>query len=446
MLEKTETLHAIEAEQAILGGLLIDNAKISDIVDILGFEDFYNSSHQIIYGCIQAMHKAEKPIDIITLAENLESNSLLEDIGGLDYLASLSESVPTAANAQRYAEIVLDKSNQRHLNQLSYETIRAVGKESVGMLAESIKKEAEQISDRANGMENKFDTINNLLLQNIDDLTILNARDDVEKIPGLSSGIKDLDEIFGGFQKKKFYIVAGRPAMGKTAFAMNFTEHIALRENKGVAFFSLEMPAKDLSLRLMASVGRLNGDKLRKANLVDNDWERISVAMGKLSSAPIFIDESEGVTVSEIRARTKRLMKKHDIGLIVIDYLQLITPENANQNKRHEIDDISRELKRLAKQLDIPVVALSQLNRELERRPDKRPIAADLKESGSLEQDANVIIFLYRDEVYNADSDQKGTAELIVAKNRDGRAGTARAAFLPELTRFENLAAYNNNR
>ena len=435
---------SIEAEQAVLGGLLIDNDALDRVADVLHANDFYHDAHRLVFEHTQRLLAESKPADIITVAESLERSGRLENIGGLPYLASLADGVPSAANVRRYAEIVREKAILRQLTALGVE-ISENAYNPHGASAKTLLDQAEakvlQIAEHGARSTQGFQDIRPLLMKAVEHIQELYSRDNASEVTGIPTGFQDLDQRTSGLQAGDLVIVAGRPSMGKTAFSLNMAENIAIQTRKAVAVFSMEMGAQQLAMRMIGSVGKLDQHKLRTGQLGDNDWERLSLALGKLNEAPLFIDETPALNALELRSRARRLHRQQGgLGLIVIDYLQLMQSINAGENRATEVSEISRSLKALAKELQVPVVALSQLNRGLEQRPNKRPVMSDLRESGAIEQDADLILFIYRDEVYNQDSEQKGIAEIIIGKQRNGPIGTVRLAFLGEHTRFENLA------
>jgi len=440
--------HSIEAEQSVLGGLLLDNEALDKIADILGEGDFYRHDHKLIFQHIYRLINLSRPADIVTVAESLDSNAELTSIGGLAYLDALAKNTPTAANIRRYAEIVRERSIMRKLVEVGSE-IAESGYLPKGRDAQELLDEAEakifKIAEQDRHSSQGFIDIKSLLGPVVNRIEELYQREDQSHVTGLATGFDDLDERTSGLQPGDLIIVAGRPSMGKTAFSLNIAEHIALELKKPVAVFSMEMAAIQLATRMVGSVGRLDQHKMRNGQLDENDWPRLTMALGKLNEAPLFIDEGAGINAFDLRARARRLQKtcKENLGLIVVDYLQLMSGNTgkASENRATEISEISRSLKSLAKELNVPIVALSQLNRSVEQRPDKRPVMSDLRESGAIEQDADLILFIYRDEVYNPDSEDKGTAEIIIGKQRNGPIGRVRLTFLGQYTRFENFAA-----
>ena len=442
--------HSVEAEQSVLGGLLLENEALDKIADILSAHDFYRYDHKLIFGHIAKLIEGNKPADIVTVAESLESTAELSSVGGIAYLGALAQNTPTAANIRRYAEIVHERAVMRKLVEIG-SGIAESAYNPQGRDAQQLLDEAEakifQIAEGGKRSTQGFQDIKVLLPQVADRIDYLYQRENQGDVTGVSTGFSDLDERTSGFQPGDLIIVAGRPSMGKTAFSLNIAENVALDSKKPVAVFSMEMGATQLATRMIGSVGRLDQHRMRNGNLEDEDWVRLTTALGKLNDAPIFIDEGAGLSSFDVRARARRLHRQcGELGLIVVDYLQLMTGAAGRQseNRATEISEISRSLKSLAKELNVPVVALSQLNRGLEQRPDKRPVMSDLRESGAIEQDADVILFIYRDEVYNPDSPDKGTAEIIIAKQRNGPIGRVRLTFIGQHTRFENFAGNHN--
>ena len=441
--------NSVEAEQSVLGGLLLENEALDRIADILNQADFYRHDHRLIYTHIAKLIEQNRPADIVTVAESLENSAELSSVGGIAYLGALAQNTPTAANIRRYAEIVRERSIMRKLVEVG-SGIAESAYNPQGREAQQLLDEAEakifQIAESGNRGSQGFVNIQTLLPQVADRIDYLYQRENQGSVTGIPTGFDDLDERTSGFQPGDLIIVAGRPSMGKTAFSLNIAENVALDTKKAVAVFSMEMGATQLATRMIGSVGRLDQHRMRNGNLEDEDWVRLTTALGKLNDAPIFIDEGAGLSSFDVRARARRLHRQTGgLGLIVVDYLQLMagTSGRASENRATEISEISRSLKSLAKELDVPVVALSQLNRSVEQRPDKRPVMSDLRESGAIEQDADLILFIYRDEVYNPDSEDKGTAEIIIAKQRNGPIGRVRLTFLGQHTRFENFSSGN---
>jgi replicative DNA helicase len=433
--------HSIDAEQSVLGGLMLDSEAWDLVADRISADDFYRQGHRVIFEAIRSLQDRSEPCDVITLSEALQVRGVIEDAGGLSYLGEIAQGTPSSANISAYADIVRERSITRQLTQVGAR-ISEVGFNADGRTVAELLDFAEQqvyeIADQGSKGKKGFVAIDKVLPEVIEQLDELFNSDG--NITGLSSGFSDLDDKTAGLQKGDLIILAARPSMGKTSLAMNLAENVAIRERQPVAIFSMEMPAKQLANRLLASLGRVDTKRLRTGDLAEEDWPRITSAVTLLSEAPIYIDDTPALSPMELRARVRRLKRQHGLGLIVVDYLQLMQVAGKSDNRTAEISEISRTLKSLAKEMDVPVVALSQLNRSLEQRPDKRPKMADLRESGAIEQDADLILFIYRDEVYNEDSDAAGTAEIIIAKQRNGPIGTLRLAFVGQYTRFEDLA------
>lgn len=434
--------HSVEAEQSILGGLMLDNQVWDNISSKLCETDFYRTEHRTLFRAIADLAKKEQPFDVVTILDNLKSNNELDDAGGETYLFELATNTPSVANVSAYADIVREKSVQRQLISIATEiadsAYNPAGREVQELLDVAETKVfaiAEQTATNG-GPE----MIKSILVRTVEKIDALYHNGDA--LTGLATGLSDLDEKTSGLQPSDLIIVAGRPSMGKTTLVMNMAEHAAIEGKKPVLVFSMEMPSDSLAMRMMSSLGRIDQHNIRTGKLNDDDWPRVTSAVHMLSEAPLFIDDTPAMSPSEMRARARRLAKEHgQLGLIVVDYLQLMkVPGFKAENRTAEISEISRSLKSLAKELKVPVVALSQLNRSLEQRTDKRPVMSDLRESGAIEQDADLICFIYRDEVYNEDSNDKGVAEIIIAKQRNGPIGKVRVAFLGKYTRFEDLA------
>ncbi len=434
--------HSIQAEQSLLGGLLLDNRAWDQIADLVSHNDFYRREHRLIYAAIGTLIERGDPCDVITLSEWLDANGQLDDVGGLTYLGTLANDTPSAANIRAYANIVRDNSVLRQLAEVGTEIANSAyfteGRDTHSLL-DNAEKLVFRITDQGSTRGSGFHDIKELLAAAVDRIDTLFHQDN--PLTGVSTGFTEVDEMTAGLQASDLIIVAGRPSMGKTTFAMNIAEHAAIKENVPVAVFSMEMPGEQLAMRLMSSLGRIDQTKVRTGKLDDDDWPRLTSAVSILSNAPLFIDDTPALSPTELRARARRLKREHDLGLIVIDYLQLMQVPGSSENRTGEISEISRSLKALAKELNVPVIALSQLNRSLEQRPNKRPVMSDLRESGAIEQDADVIMFIYRDEVYDEDSPDKGTAEIIIGKQRNGPIGMRRLTFLGQHTRFENFTA-----
>jgi len=433
--------HSLEAEQSVIGGLMLDNRAWDDIADIINEQDFYRHDHALILRSINALSENDQPYDVLTVSDWLGARGELENIGGLAYLSILANDTPTAVNIKAYANIVREYSILRSLIQVGNE-ISASAYNSDGKPSKELVDEAERkvflIAEQRAGSRQGFEAINELLGRAVKRVEEMYRSD--TSLTGIATGFTKFDEKTSGLQNSDLIIIAGRPSMGKTSFAMNLAENAALHNENSVAVFSMEMPGEQLALRMMSSLGRIDSHSLRTGKLDDQDWPRLISSVNMLSKARLFIDDTGALTPTELRARTRRLKREHGLDLVIVDYLQLMQVGGSTENRATEISEISRSLKALAKELEVPIVALSQLNRSVEQRPDKRPVMSDLRESGSIEQDADVILFIYRDEVYNAESADKGTAEIIIRKQRNGPIGTVRLSFLGQYTRFENLA------
>jgi replicative DNA helicase len=437
--------HSTEAEQSVLGGLLLDNLAWDRAADLLTESDFYRYEHRHIYAAIGTLIAATKPADVITVHEVLQGLGKADECGGLAYLNALAQSVPSAANVRRYAEIVRERAVLRKLIAASDEIATAAFNPQgtpVSQLLDEAESKIFRIGEegaRGGAGFQQMDKLVGALLERVDELD----KNGAEDVTGVRTGFYDLDRQTAGLQKGDLIVLAARPSMGKTAFALNIAENVGVEEGLPVAVFSMEMGASQLALRLVGSLGRIDQTHLRTGRLSDSEWERLPTAASKLSQAPIFIDESVGLNPAELRARARRLARQYGgtLGLIVIDYLQLMSGSSgSDENRATVLGEISRGMKGLAKELQCPVIALSQLNRSVESRPDKRPMMSDLRESGAIEQDADIIMFIYRDDYYNKDSKEPGVAEIIVAKQRNGPVGTIRLTFLKPITRFDNLA------
>ncbi|HYQ99140.1 MAG TPA: replicative DNA helicase [Casimicrobiaceae bacterium] len=436
--------HSLEAEQSVLGGLLLDNDAVDRVGDVIADADFYSDAHRHVYRAIVSLAAEGKPADVVTVAEALASAQKLDYVGGLSYLGALVANVPTAANIRHYAQIVRDRSILRQLaataGDIADAAYNPLGKSAKEVLDQAEAKVLHIAEQGARGAQ-QVAPIGTLLASVVDRIETLYNRDDPSDVTGVPTGFSDLDRMTSGLQPGDLVVVAGRPSMGKTALALNMGEHVALAAGLPVVVFSMEMGAAQLALRLIGSVGRLDQHKLRTGRLAAEDWEKLTSALGRLNEAPILIDETPALNAIEVRSRARRLMKSYGkLGLVIVDYLQLMQATTTGENRATEISEISRAMKSLAKELKVPVMALSQLNRSLEQRPNKRPVMSDLRESGAIEQDADVILFIYRDEVYNPETQDKGVAEIIVGKQRNGPIGTVRLTFLGEYTRFENFA------
>ncbi len=434
--------HSVEAEQSVLGGLLLDNAAFDRVTDVLNEEDFYRFDHKIIWQHITRLISLARPADVVTVHESLASAGKSDDTGGLAYLNALAHNTPSAANIRRYAEIVRERSMLRKLVSVADEIAAAAfnpqGKEARQLLDEA-ESRVFQISQEGARGATGFQDIQPLLTQVVERIDELYHREGDSDITGVPTGFSDLDRMTSGLQAGDLVIVAGRPSMGKTSFSMNIGEHVAIEQGLPVAVFSMEMGAVQLAMRMVGSVGMLDQHRMRTGKLTTDDWPRLTHAVQQVQEAQIYIDETPALSSMEVRARARRLARQcGQLGLIIIDYMQLMSANSAGENRATEISEISRSLKGLAKELNCPLIALSQLNRSLEQRPNKRPVMSDLRESGAIEQDADLILFIYRDEVYNPDSPDKGTAEIIVGKQRNGPIGSVRLTFQGSSTRFLN--------
>lgn len=437
--------HSIEAESSVLGGLLLDNTAWDRMGELLSENDFYRHEHKLIFGAISILINGSKPADVITVFEQLKNQGKAEGMGGLGYLNSLAQYVPSASNIRRYAEIVRERSILRKLVTASDE-IATNAFNPQGRPVERILDEAEQkifnIGEEGSRMKQGFQSMDTLVVDLMD--RVQEMADNPNDITGVPTGFYDLDRMTSGLQAGDLVVLAARPSMGKTAFAINIAEHVALNEGLPVAVFSMEMGAAQLAVRVVGSIGRIDQGHLRTGKLTDEEWPRLTDAIERLRTVSLHIDETAGLTSSELRANARRLARKcGKLGLIVVDYLQLMTGSSGGdgENRATELGEISRGLKMLAKELQCPVIALSQLNRGVEQRTDKRPMMSDLRESGAIEQDADIIMFIYRDDYYNKDSKDPGVAEIIIGKQRNGPTGAVRLTFLKPLTRFESLAS-----
>jgi replicative DNA helicase len=438
--------HSIEAEQSVLGGLLLDNLAWDRAADLLTDSDFYRFEHRQIYAAIGALIGAAKPADVITVFEQLQTHGRAEDCGGLAYLNALAQSVPSAANLRRYAEIVRERAILRKLIAASDE-IATNAFNPQGRAVAQILDEAEgkilKVGEEGARQRQGFQSIDKLMGALIDRVNEL-YENGAEDVTGVRTGFYELDRMTAGLQKGDLIVLAARPSMGKTAFALNIAEHVAVHETLPVLVFSMEMGASQLALRLVGSLGRIDQQHLRTGRLANEEWTRLAEAVDRLKQAQVFIDETPALNAAELRARARRMARQFGgtLGLIVVDYLQLMSGSSgSDENRATELGEISRGLKALAKELQCPVIALSQLNRSVETRNDKRPMMSDLRESGAIEQDADIIMFIYRDDYYNSDSKVPGVSEIIVAKQRNGPVGTVELVFLKPLTRFDNMAA-----
>ena len=434
--------HSLEAEQSVLGGLMLDNQAWDNVSERLVADDFYRYEHRLVFNVMIHLAESGQPLDVVTLSEALEARDQLDTVGGLGFLAELARNTPSASNIRAYADIVRERATLRKLiraaNQIAEGAFSPQGRPADELLneAERLVFQIAEERPKTGGPIGMSDLLTKAV-DRIDELFNLKG-----EMTGLSTGFRDLDEMTSGLQPSDLVIIAGRPSMGKTTFAMNLVEHAVISSDKPVMVFSMEMPAESLMLRMLSSLGRIDQTRVRSGQLEDADWPRLTSAVNLLKDKQLFIDDTAALSPNEMRSRLRRVVREHgNMALIMIDYLQLMQIPGFSENRTGEISEISRSLKGLAKEFNCPVVALSQLNRSLEQRPNKRPVMSDLRESGAIEQDADVIAFVYRDEVYNPDNpDNQGIAELIIGKQRNGPIGTVHMAFIGKYTRFEDLA------
>ena len=434
--------HSLEAEQSVLGGLMLSATAWDKVADKITEVDFYREDHRLIFRAIYDLHEASQPCDAVTVSEWFESHGKADQVDGGNYISQLANNTPSAANVGAYADIVREKSILRSLIDVGAQ-ITSSGFSTEGRDSRSLLEEAERlvfaIAEKGARGGSGFVSVQDALKVAMEKIDELNAFEG--DITGIPTGYQDFDRLTAGLQPSDLIIVAGRPAMGKTTFAMNIAEHAAIKHGKSVAVFSMEMASIQLVMRMFSSVGQIEQNRIRTGSLEDMDWPKLTSAMNLLHKSKIFIDDTPALSPAELRARARRLKREHDVDLIVVDYLQLMSVPDSRENRATEIAEISRSLKTIAKELNVPVVALSQLNRALEQRPNKRPVMADLRESGAIEQDADLIVFIYRDEVYNPETSEKGKAEIIIGKHRNGSTGTVRLAFQGPWLRFVNLAS-----
>ncbi len=434
--------HSLEAEQSVIGGLLLSADGWDAVAEEVAASDFYRPSHRAIFREIALLADAAEPIDVITVADKLEARGELQGAGGLPYLAELAQNTPSASNIRAYAQVVRERASLRKLIEAAQDIadsgFNPEGRTSLELLDEA-ERRIMQIGEQGPKSGGPQD-VNPLLKKALDRIDeLFNSGGD---ITGLTTGFKDLDTMTSGMQPSDLVIVAGRPSMGKTSFAMNLVENALLAAKRPILVFSMEMPADQLIIRMLSSIGRIDQTRIRTGKLEQEDWPKLTAAVNKLRDMPLFIDDTPALTPTEVRSRVRKVARENngEIGMIMVDYLQLMQVAGSSEGRTAEISEISRSLKAIAKEFKVPMVALSQLNRSLEQRPNKRPVNSDLRESGAIEQDADVIMFIYRDEVYNEDSPDKGTAEIIIGKQRNGPIGSCRLAFIGQYTRFENLA------
>ena len=431
--------NSVEAEQSLVGGLMLNKAAWDKVADVVTAEDFYRNDHRIIFTAIAQLVEDGNPCDVVTVSEFLERRNDLDKAGGLEYLAALANETPGAANARAYANIVRERSMLRSLinvgNEISGNAFASDGR-SASEIVDDAERRVFAIAEKGARARAGFKSLKQILPEAVDRIDMLHQSDG--DITGISTGFTEFDKLTAGLQGGDMVIIAGRPSMGKTTLALNIAENAAIGSKIPTAIFSMEMPSQQLAFRMISSLGRVDQSHLRTGRFPDEDWSRINTAVQLMSDAPIFIDDSAGLSPTDIRARARRLHREHGLGLIVVDYLQLMQVPGNKENRATEISEISRSLKALAKELDLPVVALSQLNRAVEQRTDKRPVMSDLRESGALEQDADLIVFIYRDEVYNQETLKKGIADISIAKQRNGPIGDFVLTFVGRYTKFEN--------
>ncbi|APH07190.1 replicative DNA helicase [Bacillus weihaiensis] len=429
--------HNIEAEQAVLGAIFLQPASLTLASEVLIPEDFYRAAHQKIYNAMLDLSDKGEPVDLVTVTTELADVNLLEEIGGVSYLSDLANSVPTAANIEYYSKIVEEKSILRRLIRTAT-TIAQDGysrEDEVEVVLNEAEKTIMEVAQRKNA--GAFKNIKDVLVETYDNIELLH--DNKGDVTGIPTGFTELDRMTAGFQRNDLIIVAARPSVGKTAFALNIAQNVATKTDENVAIFSLEMGADQLVMRMLCAEGNIDAQRLRTGSLTSDDWGKLTMAMGSLSNSGIYIDDTPGIRVSEIRSKCRRLKQEAGLGMILIDYLQLIQGSGRSDNRQQEVSEISRTLKELARELKVPVIALSQLSRGVEQRQDKRPMMSDIRESGSIEQDADIVAFLYRDDYYDKESENKNIIEIIIAKQRNGPVGTVSLAFVKEYNKFVNL-------
>ena len=431
--------NSIEAEQSLLGGLMLDRESWDKIADVVAVHDFYRKDHRLIFAAIASLAEESNPCDVVTVSEYLDNRGELEAAGGLEYLATLANETPGAANARSYAKILRERSMLRALisagNEISGSAFTTEGR-SAAELVDAAERLVFEIAESGSRGRSGFKALKQILPDAVDRIDMLHQSEG--DITGIPSGYTELDKMTAGLQPGELIVIAGRPSMGKTTLAVNIAENAAIGSRVPTAIFSMEMPSQQLAFRMISSLGRVDQTHLRTGRFPDEDWSRINTAVQLMSEAPIFIDDTPGLSPTEIRARARRLQREHGLGLIVVDYLQLMAVPGSKENRATEISEISRSLKSLAKELALPIIALSQLNRSVEQRTDKRPVMSDLRESGAIEQDADLILFIYREEVYNQDTPRKGIADIAIAKQRNGPIGDFPLTFVGRYTKFEN--------
>ncbi|GGE53709.1 replicative DNA helicase [Pullulanibacillus camelliae] len=436
--------HNIEAEQAVLGAIFLEPQAIVTASESLLPEDFYRASHQRIYSVMLDLSEHGEPVDVVTVTSELRNQKLLEEVGGLDYLSELADSAPTAANIQFYSNIVEEKALLRRLIRSATQIVSDgyTREDDVDVIIDEAEKTIFEVAQRKK--VSAFQSIKDVLVETYDNIELLHNRKG--DITGIPTGFAELDRMTAGFQRNDLIIVAARPSVGKTAFALNIAQNVATKTDENVAIFSLEMGAGQLVMRMLCAEGNIDAQKLRTGKLEEQDWQKLAMAMGSLSNAGIYIDDTPGVRINEIRAKCRRLQKEKGLGMILIDYLQLIQGSSSghSESRQQEVSEISRSLKALARELEVPVIALSQLSRGVESRQDKRPMMSDIRESGSIEQDADIVAFLYRDDYYDKESEKQNIIEIIISKQRNGPVGTVELAFVKEYNKFVNLERRHN--
>jgi replicative DNA helicase len=441
LTERPSLPHSEEAEVAVIGGLMIENSHLDNAMEVVTEDDFFIDRHRLIFSAMQSLHERSQPFDVITLSESLDARDELERAGGLVYLSEMAESTPSTSNIMAYANIVRERATVRQLitaaNEISRTSLAPAGMDSDSLLQLAERKVADIAENRPK--QGGWLDAKELLDKSVEKITELFESED--GLTGLSTGWDSLDDMTSGWQDQDLVIIAARPSMGKTTLAMNTVEKAALSQSRPVCVFSLEMPAEQLMMRMLASVGRIDQTRIRTGQLEHDDWPKLTAAIEQLRDTKLFIDDTPGLSPADIRARLRRIEREHGkVAMVMVDYLQLMRISGFSEGRTQEISEISRSLKAIAREFKCPMLALSQLNRSLEQRPNKRPVNSDLRESGAIEQDADIIMFIYRDEVYNEDSPDRGVAELIIGKQRNGPIGTTRVAFVGKLSRFENLS------
>ncbi len=430
--------HNNEAEQSVIGAIFLEPQALITAAEVLIPEDFYRVAHQKIFNTMLSLSDKGQPIDVVTVTEELTAKKELEDVGGISYITEISSSVPTAANIMHYAKIVEEKSLLRRLIRVATQIVEDgfTREDEVEALLSEAEKNMMEVSNRKNAGD--FKHIKDVLVQTYDNIELLHTQQG--EVTGIPTGFTDLDRVTAGFQRNDLIIVAARPSVGKTAFALNIAQNVATKTSENVAIFSLEMGADQLVTRILCAEGNIDAQVMRTGSLQAEDWRKLTMAMGSLSNAGIFIDDSSGIRVNELRSKCRRLQQEHGLGMVIIDYLQLISGSGKpGENRQQEVSEISRSLKGLARELKIPVIALSQLSRGVEQRQDKRPMMSDLRESGSIEQDADIVAFLYREDYYDKETENKDMIEIIIAKQRNGPTGTVTLAFAKEFNKFVNV-------